>query len=137
MAADSQNPFGQKPGKIETRVERFQTLSGQVVEIRWTQQYVLENNVLRKVMVFEIDPPLADARTPKSVEDIRECCVCCGTYHKDNVLRCPICGMDFCSRCKGSIKRDGTEIEACATCAKWENAGFIGKMWMRLWALGS
>jgi len=137
VVGDSQNLSDQKPGKVETEVERFHTLSGQVVEIIWSQRCVLENNVLRKERVFEVNPPLADGRTPKSAEDIRECCICFTIYHKDSVLRCSICGRYFCSLCKGSIKRDDAEIEVCATCAKWENAGFMGRMWMRLWALGS
>ena len=137
MIGNSQNLTNRRPGKVETEVERFHTLSGQVIEITWSEQWVLEDNVFRKVKVFEVNPPLADRRTPKSADDIRDCCICFGTYHKDNVLQCDICGEYFCKNCKGTIKGDDTGIEVCAMCAKWENAGFIGKMWMRLWALGS
>jgi hypothetical protein len=104
---NSQNTFNQQPGKIVTKVEKFQTQSGQVVEIRQIELSILDNNLMRKENCFEVDPPLADNRIPESVADIRECGNCLRLFHKDNVLVCPVCGRCFCYQCREFITVDG------------------------------
>lgn len=136
MPVNNQPPFSPQPGKIVTDVERLRTQSGQVFEIRRVELTILENNVLRKENLSEVDPPLADNRIPESIADIRECCICLGLFHKDSVLSCPVCGGYFCHRCRACIKTDGQEIPACAECAKEANAGLICKILKKFWTLG-
>jgi hypothetical protein len=136
MLANNQPPGSPQPGKIVTDVERYQTQSGQVVEIRRIELSILENNTLRKENRFEVEPPLADNRIPESVADIRECCICLGLFHKDNVLSCPVCGRCFCHQCRDRITADGNEVPVCAECAKEANAGFICRILKKFWTLG-
>lgn len=139
MLTNSQNPLNQPPKKVVTKVEKFQTEFGQLVELRFIELTVLENNVLRKEELFEVDPPLSDNRVPSSIQDIRQCCICLGLYHKDNIRTCPVCGRYFCISpdCRDMIKTEnGDEILACAACADEANSGLVRKLWRKLWTLG-
>lgn len=134
MLPNNQNAFNHHPGKIVTGVERFQAQSGQVVEIRRIEMTVLENNMIRKENVFEVEPPLADNRIPDSVADIRECHVCLGLFHEDNVDTCLSCGGYYNRSCRGEAKdKDGTLVVVCAKCAKKANTSLAGRLWNKFW----
>ena len=136
MFGNNQSQFNQQPGKVVTNIERFQTQSGQAVEIRRIEVTVLENNILRKEQTFEVCPPLNDNRIPDSVADIRECCVCLGLYHRDSVMTCPACGGFYDYRCRGNIRvEDNETVSACALCAKEANTGLLKKLSRRLWRM--
>ena len=135
MLANNQPPGSPQPGKIATDVERYQSQSGQVVEIRRIELTILENNMLRKENCFEVDPPLADNRVPESIADIRECCVCLGLFHKDSVLICPVCGRCFCHQCGDRITDGGNELTVCAECAREANTGLVRKIFKKFWTL--
>jgi len=133
---NNQNPLNQQPGKVVTDVEKYQTISGQVVKIRRVELSILDGNMLRKEKCFEVDPPLTDNRIPDSVADIRECRICFGLFHKDNVLNCPACGGYFCHRCRDYININDSEVPACAECTKEANTGVIRKIIKKFWTLG-
>jgi len=136
MDADhNQTPLNPQVGKVVTRVEKFQARSGQVFEIRWTDISTIENGIHKKESYFAVFPPLMDNRTPDSVADVRECCVCLGLYHRESVIKCPVCGGDFCQICMGKIVENEIEIMACAACAKKNNRGLLGRIFNRLWTL--
>ena len=138
MSPDNANVFGPAPGKVFIDVERYQTQSGQVVEIRRIEMNILENNMLRKERTFEVYPPLADSRIPETVADIRECRVCLSLYHKDNVMMCPVCGGYYCHLCRAETKDpDGQIIALCAICANEVNTGLLKRITRKLWALGT
>jgi hypothetical protein len=134
MCQSNQNPIGPPVGKIETRVERFQTGSGQVIEIRWFEKCVMINNILTKESFFEVFPPLRDNRIPESVADIREC-ICGGLYHKDNILTCPICGRYFCHLCKAEIQKEDSKLTICSECAKAAKQGILTRLIRKIWTL--
>jgi len=135
MPVNPQNPLGQPPGKIVTRVEKFQTLSGQLVLIRWMEVSVMDSGVLRKEETFEVLPPLADGRIPDRIADIRECCIRLGLYHHENVSSCPVCGRHFCRICAGLIKVKESETLACKVCADEASAGFLRRVFKYFWNL--
>jgi hypothetical protein len=135
----NQNLGGQVLSKVVTKVDKFQSRSGQIVELRHMRYLILENNVLRKEEVSEISPPLADSRKPDSACEIRECCICLGLYHEDNTRTCPVCGQDFCCLppCKGTFKTgESLETTVCAVCAVEVKKGPVRRLWRRLWQLG-
>lgn len=137
MFPNNQDPPSQQPGKIVTGVDKYQSQSGQVVELRRIELTVLENNLLRKENCSEVEPPLADSRIPESVADIRECRVCLKLFHKDNVSTCPVCGGDYDLDCREEIKaEDGIPISTCALCAKEANTGLARRMCKRFWQIG-
>ena len=132
-----QNPFSQQPGKIVTDVDKYQSQSGQICELRRIELTVLENSRVRKEYCSEVEPPLADSRIPESVADIRECRVCLRLFHKDNVSTCPVCGSDYDLDCREEIKaEDGILISVCGLCANEANTGLAKRMWKKLWDLG-
>ena len=136
MLANNPNPPNQQLGKIVIDAEEYQSLSGQVFEVRRTEVTGLENNVLRKEIRSEVDPPLADRRVPDSVREIRDCHICLRSFHMENVYRCPKCKSDFCKDCEGSIDTKGNELIVCAKCAEEANTGLIRKIFKRFWKLG-
>ena len=93
MFPGNPNPFLQTPGKIVLDIQRKRMPSGQIVEIRTVEVTLMENGVLRKEKVREHDPGMADGTSP-DIEDIRECHICLGLFHEDNVRRCMACGRD-------------------------------------------
>ena len=131
---NNQNPFIPQVGKVVNKVERFQTESGQLVEIRWVETSMQKDGVLKKDAYFEGVPPLRDNRIPDSVSDIREC-ICGGLYHKDNVLRCSVCGKYFGLCCREAIKTDQGEVSVCLLCAKEYNRSLLSKIWKKFWTL--
>ena len=130
------NPLQPRVGLESIRVEKFRTRSGQSVEIRWLKGLVSENGVPIEESCFEVFPPLTDNRIPDSVADIRECCICLGLFHKENIQRCPVCGRDFDSACRGTIATDEGEIIVCAACDEEHNRSLLGKLIRKLWTLG-
>jgi hypothetical protein len=131
---NNQIPFSQQPGKAVTDAQKYQTQSGQIVEIRWTESTILEGNMLRKEKSFEVFPPLNDNRIPDSVADIRECRICLGLFHKESVLVCPVCGGCFCLKCRDEIKsEDDQPIAACKLCAQQANTSVLGRLWRKFW----
>ena len=132
---NSANAFNTQIGKVVSRVEKFSSQSGQLFEIRWIEMNVLENGLQKKDFWFEVFPPLADNRTPDSIADVRECCVCLSLYHRESVFVCPVCGGDFCHICRGMIVENEMEIAACAACTEKANRGLFGRIIRRLWTL--
>jgi hypothetical protein len=136
VSANNQN---QAPQKRVIKVEKFQTSSGQLVKLRWTEISVFKNNQLTKEEYLEVVPPLTDNRIPDSAADCRECCVCLQAYHKDSVFECPLCGKSTCKspKCRDVITVEGKgEIVVCAACADEAKAGSVKKLWRELWKLG-
>jgi hypothetical protein len=128
------------PGKVSQRIERIQLPSGQIVEIRRTERFVLERGIWQKEIVFEVVPPLLDCRTPESVAEIRECHVCIGAYHQDSVSQCIVCGHDYCGfrECSGLLKLpSGEKIVVCKPCADEGNMGAVKRLSRKFWQLGS
>ena len=139
MLTNHQNSPVPAPRKVFTRVEKWQSESGQSVELRFIESAVFENNTVRKEELFEVCPPLSDNRVPTSIQEIRECCICLRLYHQDNVRRCPCCGRSFCYSpdCKGLVKTDNEgETLVCVACAKEMNSGLVMKLWRKLWTMG-
>jgi len=131
------NPFLQTPGKIVLDIQRKRMPSGQIVEIRTVEVTLIENGVLRKEKVREHDPGMADGTSP-DIEDIRECHICLGLFHEDNVRRCMACGRDYCwlRECWGGIKvRGDGSIIVCAPCAQANNMGLLARISRKFWRL--
>ena len=132
------NPFLQAtPGKVTQDIKRKRMPSGQIVEARKVEVTTLENGRWHKETVSEIDPGMADGTSPK-IEDIRECHVCLGLFHKDNISRCLACGRDYCRRreCWGQIKVQGADdIIICALCANENNRGLLERVSQKFWQL--
>lgn len=132
------NPFLQTPGKIVLDIQKARMPSGQIVEIRTVEVTVLEYGPWRKERVFEVEPGMADGTTPKKVESIRECRVCLGLFHQDNVRRCLACGRDYCRfrECSGQVNVVGDgQITVCAPCAQENNMGSLARVSRRFWHL--
>jgi len=113
--------------------------SGQIVEIRTVEVTLIENGVLRKEKVREVDPGMADGTTPDRIGDIRECHVCLGLFHKDNVRSCRACGRDYCGlrECWGEVRGPEDEsIVLCAPCAQANNTGVWERISRKFWRLG-
>ena len=113
--------------------------SGQIVEIRTVEVTSIENGLLRKEKVREVDPGMADGTTPDRIGDVRECYVCLGLFYKDHVRNCMACGRDYCRlrECWGGIKvRGDGSIIVCAPCAQANNMGLLARISRRFWRLG-
>jgi hypothetical protein len=138
MFAVNPNPFLQMPGKIVLDVQRKRMPSGQIVERRKVERTFLENGHWRKEKVFETEPGMSDGTSPE-IEDIRECHVCLGLFHKDNVRRCIPCGREYCvlGACWEEVKVPGADgsIIVCAPCAKENNMSLLARISRRFWRL--
>jgi hypothetical protein len=138
MFPGSSNPFLQPPAKASKDIQRLQTRSGQIVELRTIEIAALKNGTFRKERLTEIVPPLADNRIPDKITDVRECGVCLRLFHKDNVSRCPVCGGEYCTSkdCRGEIKvsKEETAI-TCAPCAQKANTTLFQRIAQKLWKL--
>ncbi len=139
MYPPNPNPFLPIPGKIILDIQRKRMPSGQIVEIRTVEVTLIENGVLRKEKVREIDPGMADGTTPDRIGDIRECHVCLGLFHRDNVRSCMACGRDYCRlrECWGEVREpEDEQIVVCAPCAKENNTGVWERISRKFWRLG-
>jgi hypothetical protein len=138
MFAANPNPFLQMPGKIVLDVQRKRMPSGQIVETRTVERTILENGYWRKERVKEHDPGMSDATSPK-IEDIRECHVCLGLFHKENVRHCIACGRDYCDKreCWDRVETPGIDssIIACSPCAKENNMSILARISRRFWRM--
>lgn len=133
-----QNSGQSGPKKIASRVERWQSQSGQTVELRCHEILFIGGNVVRKEELREVYPPLKDGRIPSSIQEIRECVICLGAYHEDSVQKCPICGRDCCNLadCKKQITKEQIPMEVCADCATEINGPSLSDLWEDFWTLG-
>ena len=140
MYPPNPNPFLQvMPGKITLDIQRKQMPSGQIVELRTVEVVRVENGLLRKEKVREIDPPMADGTSPDHVREIFECHVCLALVSKENVRWCPACGHDYCKfrPCRGEVKVPGDgSIFVCAPCAEVNNRGLLERISRKFWHLG-
>ena len=125
----------QPVGKISKVVDVFHKRCGDIIEIIKSEVVLFENGLLRKEIRFEILPPLADRRIVKSADQIRECFVCEGAYHYENILICPVCHKTFCHDCKGIITQDEIEIVVCADCEAEDKKGPFKNMTEDFWEL--
>jgi hypothetical protein len=137
MFPGNPNPFLQPPGKLIEDIQRKQMPSGQVVERQQVEVTSFENNMLHKKKLFETIPRLADGTSPE-LADIRECHVCLGLYHKDNVSHCPSCGRDYCGsqECRGEIEVSKEErTPVCRPCADEINMSALKRTARRFWEI--
>lgn len=136
MIPFNNNPCDQSFGKIAVDIEKYISPTGQVVEIRRSEENTMQNNLVKKHRCFEVSPPLADGRIPESATDIRECHCCLGLFHMENVLRCPMCGNYYCLACRKKIKVKEKEISVCILCAEEHNRNILHKVCKKFWNLG-
>ena len=124
MTTGFQNPYNQQPlpltpGRVITKVKRYVSPTGQVVELRWATITVLDNQgVFRTEETIEVVPPLADGTTPQDSDKIRECSRCQCLIHEKNYRVCPLCGLGFGLPCTTVIKTESQEVRVCIYCAK-------------------
>lgn len=129
MFGNTQNPLGQPYKKVVSKVEQFRTLSGHIMEIKWTQEGLLENGVWQELDLFTVDPPLTDGRIPESIADIRQCGVCELLFHKETVFGpCENCGFYYCHGCREIIKIKEQEVQLCSRCANEINESWFSKI---------
>lgn len=122
--------------KVETRIQRFLTLSGLVIEIRWTKSIIFNNGLTMIEEIYDVNPPLADHRIPSSIEFIGVCILCERPFHRDNLKKCCFCGHDYCSDCAGIAKINRMpETAACKSCAKIANTGLLKKTLEGIWEI--
>ena len=108
MSLNNQNPIDPQIGKLTTRTERYETQSGEMIEIKWTEKIEFKDGFLNKEEIFEADK-LADDRIPRSIEEICRCHICLGLFKEEKVYQCEDCGDDVCKKC--SVKIEKNEIE--------------------------
>jgi hypothetical protein len=122
MNGNQQNSFNQcslTPGRVITKVRRYTSPSGQVVELQWVTVTIQDSQgIWRTEEVIELKRPLDDGITPTDCDQIRECVRCLSLIHIMNAYRCPSCSQCYCLPCTEIIGADGKEIRVCAACAK-------------------
>lgn len=123
MNAGSQNLFNQQsplaPGRIITKVKRYVSPTGQVVELQWVTITVQDNQgIFRTEEIIEVVPPLQDSITPNDCDEIRECFRCKSLIHISNAYICPSCSQCNCLPCTVNFEVEGKQIRICVTCAK-------------------
>jgi len=124
MTADPHNLFSEQqssltPGRIIAKTERYQSPTGQVVQLRRITSTLRDDQgIWRTEQTVEIDPPLADGLTPGSSNDIRECFRCLSLIHVHNSHTCPGCCQCYCLPCTEIVKVEDREIKYCKNCAK-------------------
>lgn len=134
MADDSRHRFAAQSGTVLTRVEKWQSVSGQLFEIRYSEMSIMENGILKKESFFEVFPPLLDNRIPDSIGDVREC-ICGGLYHKENVSKCSYCGRDFALCCRKEIETEKGTERICISCADERSLSFMDKLFKKFWTM--
>jgi hypothetical protein len=123
---NSQNIFSSQqslltPGRVITKIKRYTSPSGQIVELQWVTVTLQDNNgIWRTEEVVELKRPLDDGITPTDCDQIRECVRCQSLIHIMNAYRCPICSLCYCLPCTENIRVEGQdrEIRVCVNCAK-------------------
>jgi hypothetical protein len=124
MTISSQNLFNQQqpsltPGRIITKVKRYVSPTGQVVEQRWVTITAQDNQgIFRTEDAIEVLPPLADGTTPEDSDKIRECFRCRCLIHEKNHHICPLCGLGFCLAYTIATEIEGEKVRLCVDCAK-------------------
>ena len=121
MNTGQQNIFNQQqlqitPGRFITKVKRYVSPSGQVVELRWVTITVQDGpGRWRTEEITEVVPPLRDGCVvnEKNFDNLQECVICLGITVQ--AYQCPKCHQWVCMVCAEKVK--GQSEDVCINCA--------------------
>jgi len=122
MTTDPQNLFNPQqspltPGRVITKVKRYVSPTGQVVELGWlTTTLRDQQGIWHTEETVEVDPPLADGTTPSDCSSIRECSRCRSLITRS--CCCKSCRLIFCEPCTVEIETEGQKARVCLECAE-------------------
>jgi len=124
MAIGQQNAFNQQlsltPGRVITKVKRYTSPSGKVVELRWVTITVQDDQgIWRTEESIEAVPPLDDGSVlnEDNYGKLCECTICRSITVQGH--QCPRCCQLTCMVCTDKLTLQDKVIRACVNCV-WE-----------------
>jgi len=123
MATGPQNIFNQQqspltPGRVITKVKRYVSPSGQVVELRWVTITIQDNQgIWRTEETMEVVPPLRDGSVVNEAnyDKLQECVICLAVTVQ--AYQCPKCRQWVCMVCTAEVIVQSKVVLFCENCA--------------------